>query len=207
LVDDRHQQVEGKPVWEGLKKGREPDREPCRQGDHTWVASFFKSGHLAYWQCEGCGKSDRETELGFGPTGLPRRLAGFNGWVESPAILVARRPAPPVSTRRWLTAEGMILIEGDPSSIHHVGLVIPELPEAHTYRMCDENGTGKALYEPSRERMGKYSDHYWLTRYQVVGDSLVRFVSHCFEESTYDTPNAGKPKQTTILTDLRPLSE
>lgn len=202
LEDDRYQ-----PVWEGLDRTREPSLESCRQGEHTWVAAFFQSGHLAYWQCEGCGKSDRETELGFGPTGLPRRLAQFNGWVESPAILVARGPAPPVSTRRWLTAEGSIPIEDDPSSIHHVGLVIPELPEAHTYRMCDANGTVEALYEPARQRMGKYSDHYWLTRYQVVGDSLVRFVSHCFEESTYDSPSSGKPKQETVLSGLRSISE
>jgi len=99
-----------------------------------------------------------------------------------------------------------MLIEGDPSSIHHVGLVIPGLAEAHTYRVCDEDGTVEALYEPSRERPAKYSDHYWLTRYQVVGEELVRFVGHCFEESTYDTPNASKPKQTVILTDLRLLS-
>jgi hypothetical protein len=62
------------------------------------------------------------------------------------------------------------------------------------------------LYEPSRERPGKYSDHYWLTRYQVVGDSLVRFVSHCFEESTYDSPSTSRPKQTTILAGLKLLS-
>jgi len=106
-----------------------------------------------------------------------------------------------------MTTEGSILMEGDPSSIHHVGLVIPELAEAHTYRVCDENGTVEALYEPSRERLGKHIDHYWLTRYQVVGDSLVRFVSHCFEESTYDSPSTGKPKQTTIHSGLRLLSE
>ena len=207
MEDDRYQQLEGKPVWEKLDKGHEPSREQCQQGDHTWVASFFRSGHLAYWQCEGCGKSDREIELGLGPTGLPRRLAQFNGWIEFPAILVARGLVPPVSTRRWMTAEGSILMEGDPSSIHHVGLVIPELAEAYSYRVCDENGTVEVLYEPSRERLGKYSDHYWLTRYQVVGDSLVRFVSHCFEESTYDSPSTSKPKQATIHSGLRLLSE
>ncbi len=193
-------------MWEKLDKGREPTREPCRQGAHTWVASFFRSGHLAYWQCQECGKSDREIERWFKPTGLPRRLAQFNGWITSPAILVARRLAPPVSARRWMTTEGLILIEGDPSSIHFVGLVIPELAEAHTYRVCDEDGNVEALYEPGRKRPGKYSDHYWLTRYQVVGEELVRFVSHCYEESTYDTPHAGEPKQETILSGLRLLS-
>ena len=132
-------------MWEKLDKRREPDRALCRQGGHTWVASFFTSGHLACWQFEGCGKSDRETELGPGPTGLPRRLEQVSGWIESPAILVARGIDPPVSTRRWMTTEGSILIEGDPSSIHFVGLVIPELAEAHTYRVWRERDCRGAL--------------------------------------------------------------
>ena len=141
-------------MWEELDRNREPDREKCRQGEHTWVASFFTSGHLAYWQCQECGKSDREIERWLGPTGLARRLAQFNGWIESPAILVARGLAPPVSARRWMMADGAVLIEGDPSSIHQVGLVIPELAEAHTYRVCDESGTVEALYEPAGRGRG-----------------------------------------------------
>ena len=201
MVDDRHPQVEGKPVWERFEEGSQADQERCQQGDHTWAASFFESGRLAYWQCEGCGQTDRETER------LPERIEWFSGWIKSPLRLVARGTNPPVSTRRWMTTEGAILIEGDPSSIHFVGLAIPGLDAAHTYILCDENEDIKVVYEPGRERPGEYSDHYWLTRYQVVGEALVRFVSHCFEESTYDTPNAKKPKQKMILAGLRLLPD
>lgn len=188
-------------MWESNEKGNEPSREQCQQGDHRWVAFFFESGRLAYWKCEGCSKADRETE------GLPERIERFSGWIKSPPRLVARGLDPPVSTRRWVTTEGSILVEGDPSSIHHVGEVIPGLAEAHTYVECDENQKIETVYEPGRERPGKYSDHYWLTRHQVVGEALVQFRSHCFEESTYDMPNAAKPVQKTILSGLRLLSD
>jgi len=204
LVDDRHSQVEGKPVWERFEAGREPSREHCWPGDdHTWVAFFFESGRLAHWKCDGCGKIDREPE----PWDLPERLDHINGWIKSPPRLIARGPTPPVSARRWGTSEGVILIEGDPSSIHFVGEVIPGLAEAHGYVAVDENGNIEAVYEPGRERLGKYSDHCWLTRYQVVGEALVRFESHCFEDSMYDMPNAGEPKQKMILSGLRLVSE
>ena len=188
-------------MWERPEEGSEPSREQCQQGDHTWVAFFFESGRLAYWKCEGCSKTDRETER------PPERLGHFNGWAKSPPRLTARGFNPPVSARRWVTTEGSILIEGDPSSIDFVGQVIPGLAEAHTYVECDKNEIIEAVYESDRNRLRKYSDHDWLTRHQVVGEALVRFESHCFGESTYDMPSAGKPKQKTILSGLRLLSD
>ena len=113
---------------------------------------------------------------------------------------------PPVSTRKWVTVEGTILMEGEPSSIHFVGREIPGLAEAHTYVKYDRNEQVEQTYEPSRERPWKYGDHYWLTRYQVIDTNLVWFKSHCYEDSTYDTPTAGKPKQKIILPGLRLLS-
>lgn len=201
VTDNRQQQLEGKPVWVRFEKGNEPDREQCRQGNHTWIALFYGSGRLAYWQCEGCGETDRETER------LLERLDWINGWINSPPRLMARGLKPPVSDRRWETTDGAILTEGDPSSIHFVEVIIPGLTEAHTYRLSDENGTIEEVFEPCRERPGEYSDHYWLTRYQVVGEVLVQFISHCFEESTYDTPYAHQPKQKKVLTGFRLLSD
>jgi len=165
------------------------------------VAAFFESGRLAYWKCASCGKTDRETSP------LPERLASFNGWVERPPWLIVRGSRPPVSTRRWRTPAGTTLVEGDPSAIDFVGEVIPGLTEAHTYTAYDEDGAVLEVYAPYRERLGPYSDHYWLTRYQVVDDTLVQFVSHCYEESTYDVPNAGQPEQKIILAGLKPLME
>lgn len=193
--------MKGKPVWERPEEKREPNREQCRQGDHTWIAFFFESGRLAYWECEDCGEKDREIER------LPERLDTISGWIKYPPRLIARGPRPIASTQRWITTEGAILIEGDPSSIHFVGEAIPGLTEAHTYVKCDENGTIEEVYEPIREKPCEYSDHYWLIRYQVIGAELVRFESHCYEDSTYEVPNAGEPKQTVILSELRLLPD
>ena len=191
--------IDEKPVWERPEEGHTPDRGQCQRGEHTWVAFFFQSGRLAYWQCIGCGKTDRDTGQ------LPERLELINSWVESPPQLIARGPTPPASDRRWITSEGTILVEGDPSSIHFVGEAIPGLDQAHTYAEYDENDQIKAVYEPSRERPWEYYDHYWLTRYQVVGETLVQFQSRCYEESTYDTPTACEAEQTVILSGLRLL--
>jgi hypothetical protein len=110
------------------------------------------------------------------------------------------------SARKWVTNEGTILEEGDPSSIHFVGEEIPELAEAHKYVKYDEEGKIAQVYEPIREQPWQYTDHYWLIRYQVIGTELVQFESHCFEDSTYEVPNAGEPKQEVILSGLRLLS-
>ena len=56
----------------------------------------------------------------------------------------------------------------------------------------------------SREGPGR-GDHYWLTRFQVVGSALVRFDSYCYEDSTYEVPNAGTPEQATVLSGLEPI--
>lgn len=188
-----------KPVWVKFEKGIESQIVRCHKGEHTWFALFYKSGGLAYWKCVDCGKSDRQIEQ------LSERLDYINSWIKTPPELIARGDVPPVSIRKWVTSEGDILVEGDPSSIHFVGLVIPGLDEAHSYVGYGKDKHIKELYNPSRERHGKYSDHYTLMRYQVIGTALVQFRSHCFEESTYDTPNAGKPKKKKILSGLRLL--
>jgi hypothetical protein len=171
----------------------------CEQGDHTWVASFLRSGRLAYWRCETCGIADRQMEP------LPEPLDSVSGWIQCPPKLTARGACPPVSTRRWATPEGAILFEGDPSSTHFCGEPIPGLVEAHSYQVCDEDGNIQESYEPSRERLEEYSERYRLTRFQVVGDELVRFDSYCYEESTFDTPNAAKPETVTVLSGLGEL--
>lgn len=200
-ADDKHHQVERKPVWERFEKGHKPDPELCRQEEHTWVAFFFESGRLAYWECEGCSKTDREIEQ------LPERLEWLSGWVKHPPRLVTRGPNPPISTRKWATADGAILMEGGPSSIHFEGVEIPGLAEAHTYIKYIKNEQVEQIYEPSQEKPGQYVEHYWLTRYQVIDTALVRFESHCYEESTFDTPYADEPKQEIVLSGLRLLSD
>ena len=191
--------MEQKPALGNAEKEPKTGQEQCAHGDHAWVAVFLASGRLAYWQCEVCGLADRETDP------LPERLAIINDWIELPPRLTARGSQPPSSTRRWATTQATILCEGDPSSIHHVGLRIPDLAEAYTYVERDEDGSIHAIYEPCRVRHSLYGDHYTLTRYQVVGCELVRFRSHCFEESTLDVPSTQKPRQSVVLAGLKLL--
>ena len=66
----------------------------------------------------------------------------------------------------------------------------------------DENDTILKVYEPDSDRHSPYGDHYTLTRYQVIGCKLVRFRSHCFEESTFDTPYAKTRKRRVALSGL-----
>jgi hypothetical protein len=190
----------GKPVWESSEDGSKPDKEQCKLGNHTWVAFFFGSGRLAYWQCPGCGKTDRDIDL------LPRRLDRISGWIRHPPLLVAHGLRPLASTRKWVTTEGLVLTEGDPSSIHFVGLSIPEITEAHTYVLREKSGKIREVFEPIREQPWQYTDHFWLTRFQVINDELMRFRAHCFEESTLETPFTQEPKKKILLSELKLLS-
>jgi hypothetical protein len=171
----------------------------CEQGDHTWVAFFLWSGHLAYWRCERCGIADRQMEP------LPEPLDSASGWIRRQPKLTAQGARPPVSARRWATTEGAILFEGDPSTTNFSGVPIPGLVEAHSYQMRNEDGSAQESYEPSRERLAEYSERDRLTRFQVVGEKLVRFDSYCYEESTFDTPNAAEPERVIMLSGLRAL--
>ena len=198
MEDDRGQKVEHGARQREPGEAPHPEEGPCSRGDHAWLAFFFKSGRLAYWQCERCGVADRETEP------PPERLNVPNDWVESPVKLRAQGTRPPSSDRRWATTEGTILVEGDPSSTDFVGLPIPDLEAAHAYVERDKSGKVLETYEPNRKGPCG-GDHYWLTRFLVVGNALVRFHSHCYEDSTYEVPHAGTPEQTTILSGLEPI--
>lgn len=191
---------EKRPIWINKNDSLEHILEGCHQELHLWEAKFYQTGHLAYWACEVCGKPDREIEL-------QERLDWVNGWIDDPPRLVFIGPTPPKNTRMWALEGGEVLKESDPSTIHFIGLRIPELEVAHTYRRIGKNNEILEEYKPIKERLGLYSDHYWLTRYQVVGTELVRHESHCFEESTYDIPNAKQPKKSVVISGLRPLTE
>lgn len=177
-----------------------PPPRTCAGGrDHLWVACFLESGPLAFWQCDTCGTTDREVGR------LPEHLESVNGWIKEPARLVVSGPRPPVSRQRWATDRGSTLVQGEPCSTNHVGLAIPELLRAHSYMELDDQGELLQRYEAGRSRFAPHGDHYTLTRYQVVADELVLFSSHCFEESTYDSPRTSTPRRKIILRGLRPL--
>lgn len=188
-------------TWETREIRRKVKRGPHCGEDHVWIAAFFESGRLAYWECERCGEKDQEIGQ------LSDRLDTISGWIKSPPVLVSRGPRPATSNRRWATSEGSILVEGDPSSTHFIGEPIPGLAEAHAYVQYGEDGQVEDVYEPLRKHPCLYSDHYWLIRYQVIDADLVRFESHCFEDSTYEVPNASQPDQTVVLSGLRPLAD
>ncbi len=191
--------MKGNPVWESSEDASKPDKEQCKLGNHTWVAFFFGSGCLAYWECPGCGRTDRDIEQ------LPERLDRISGWIRHPPRLVAHGLQPLASTRKWITTNGLVLIEGDPSSIHFVGLSIPEITEAHTYVLREKSGKIREVFKPFREHPCQYNDHFWLTRFQIIDNELVRFRAHCFEKSTLETPFTQKPTQKIVLSGLKLL--
>lgn len=187
-------------VWQRVPgisvRGFEIRATPCPE-QHHWIALFLESGQLAYWQCRDCGLLDRDRLR------LAEDLDSLNLWIEAPLILSVYGVAPPHSVRRWQTPAGTVLWEGDPSSIHFYGLALPGLETAHTYEERAADGAMLTVYAPRRERRGP--NHYTLTRYQVLEAALVRFEYYCFEESTFDVPNAHLPQQTVLLTGLQPL--
>lgn len=186
------------PVWQACEK-LAPDPTRCAGGEHRWVARFFQSGQLACWECADCGLRDRE----LGPR--PAALDSLDGWPQPFPWLTAAGAQPPAGERRWRTAAGTLLVEGDPSSVHFQGELIPDLPAAHSY--CELGPAGAILqtFEPGREQVVLYSSHYHLIRYQVVGDALLRYVSYCFEESSFDIPSADAPRVSVVLAGLTPL--
>jgi hypothetical protein len=200
LTNGNHQQKNGKPVWGRLEQEGKQNQGQCRQDNHIWTAFFYESGRLAFWECADCGEKDREIGR------APERLDRISGWILSPPRLIARGPRPQASMREWATRDGGILKEGDPSSIHFIGEYIPGLKEAHAYVKCDRKGKIEEAFEPVRKQLYAYTDHYWLIRYQVIGTELVRFESPCFEDSTYEVPNAGEPRRIAFLSGLRLLA-
>ena len=202
MTDDQDPQMVWIPAGCELDEASRPTEDRCKQGDHTWAAHFFLRGRLAFWQCLGCEILDRDGES------LTEPLGRISGWIEMPPKLVARGPHPPASAKRWKTAEGTILVEGEPSSTHFIGLAIPGLTAAYDYVELDQQeGTVFKRYEPGRKVLYKYSDFYLLTRFLVVSDELVQFEIRCHKDSTYGTPHANKPKQTIILPGLEALKK
>ena len=202
-VDALLRQDSGASTDQGQPRPKDPaapQLKACAGGqDHLWVACFLQSGPLAFWQCDTCGVADREVGR------LPEPLESVNCWIKAPARLVAPGPTPPVSHQRWATNHGTTLVQGEPCSTNHVGLAIPDLPRAHSYEELDAQGELSQRHEAGRKRHAPHGDHYTLTRYQVVDDELVLFSSHCFEESTYDSPSTSTPRRKIILSGLLPL--
>jgi len=93
----------------------------------------------------------------------------------------------------------------EPSSVHYLGLQIPGLAEAHTYLEVDNEGGIQNRYEPQKERIRLNDDHYMLIRFQVIAGNLVRYKSHCFEDSMYEIPNAKEPDKEIVLSGLKLL--
>jgi len=171
----------------------------CAKGIHIWVAIFLHSGRLAYWECRSCQIRDRENET------YPEPFDTFSPWIENPLKLISIGAAPPGSERKWLTKKKTTLVEMEPGSIHFLGMQIPGLAEAHTYLEIDKNGEIQSTYAPLKEQIRLYDDHYMLIRFQVVKGNLVRYKSHCFEDSMYEIPNAKEPDMEIVLSGLKLL--
>lgn len=171
----------------------------CAKGIHIWVAIFLHSGQLAYWECGSCKINDGEFET------YPEPFDGSSGWIEKPLKLISIGTGSPKSDRKWLTKKNTTLVEMEPSSVHYLGLKIPGLAEAHTYLEVDNEGGIQNRYEPQKERIRLNDDHYMLIRFQVIAGNLVRYKSHCFEDSMYEIPNAKEPDKEIVLSGLKLL--
>ena len=187
------------PEWMESHRIKTHSSELCSKEEHNWVAQFVQSGALAAWECNCCKIRKIVKE------NLQEALEAFSCWVESPMILVYTGKKPPISGSCWKTPDNTILFEGSPTSISYLGQRIPSLEKAHAYTLKD--GTGRLLesYQPERKRLGIHGDHYILIRYQIVGSDLIRYESHCFEDSTYEIPNTKEPEKRVILSDLEPI--
>lgn len=107
--------------------------------------------------------------------------------------------------RRWVTPEGRVLVEGEPSPVDFEGVPLPGVVEAHAYELRDGSGKVLGTFQPEQIRLDDYKECFNLIHYQVVGTALVRFTSYCFEESTYDTPFAHEAEKSVVMSGLKPL--
>ena len=107
--------------------------------------------------------------------------------------------------QKWATPDGLVLSEGQASATDFEGEPIPELARAHAYELRDASGKVLKAFLPEEVRLEEYSERFHLIRYQVTGSELVKYVSYCYEESTYDTPFATEPERTVVLEGLKPL--
>ena len=190
-----------KPVWTTSDQIAGFTDYSCANGIHLWVGNFLQSGKLAYWQCGSCQIKDREHET------HPEPLDGTSPWIEDPLKLISTGRQPPKSDRKWLTTRNTTLLEMDPSSVHFLGMQIPGLAEAHSYVEVDKNGEIQSSYEPLKKQIRLHDDHYMLIRFQVMAGNLVRYKSHCFEDSMYEIPNAKEPDEEVVLSGLKLVEE
>ncbi|MFH2039364.1 MAG: hypothetical protein ABIJ65_08010 [Chloroflexota bacterium] len=188
-----------KPIWIFSDQMDNFNNFSCAKGIHLWVAIFLQSGHLAYWECRSCSIKDREDET------YPEPFDISSCWIEKPLKLISIGAKPPKSERKWLTKKNTTLVEMEPSSVHFLGMQIPGLADAHTYHEIENKGGIHSKYEPIKEQIRLYDDHYMLIRFQVVKGNLVRYKSHCFEDSMYEIPNAKEPDQEIVLSGLKLL--
>lgn len=107
--------------------------------------------------------------------------------------------------RRWVTPDGRVLVEGEPSPVDFEGVPLPGVVEAHAYELRDGSGQVLKTFQAERKRIQEYHERFWITSYQVVGDQLIKFDSYCFEESTYDTPFAHEAEKSVVMTGLKPV--
>lgn len=106
--------------------------------------------------------------------------------------------------RKWRTPDGHFLVEGEPSPTDFEGVPLPGIPEAHAYELRDGSGAVLKAFLPEEVRLKEYYERFHLIRYQVTGRELVKYVSYCYEESTYDTPFAVELAKEVVFQGLEP---
>ena len=189
-----------KQAWIKSSQISDTQNHSCENSIHIWGAHFQQSGRLAYWKCESCGREEKQIDI------VPEALEKFSGWIEEPLRLIAIGSDPPKSERKWSTGRQTVLVEKEPSTIHYLGLQIPGLTTAHTYFEYSQKGGIHEIYQPEKRLIRLNDDHYIIIRYQVVENKLIRYESHCFEDSMFEIPNTSEPTESVVLSGLKLLN-
>ena len=168
----------------------------CSNNEHLWEARFYERGSLAFWFCSRCGEISRETGS---------LLETLESASDDAAEVEVHSAEPPVSSRKWVLADGSILSEGDPCSVSFAGVRIPDLPAASEYTLTGSGGEIVRSYKAGRESASNHVGSFILTRFQVVETQLVKYRVHCSKNDTTDQPNVGNAVGIAIISDLEPI--
>jgi len=172
----------------------------CENGEHLWTASFFKRGALAFWFCSSCGETDRDTGA------LSEPLEDTSGWAkEDSSDSAFAGVEPPPCSGKWLLADSSMLVEGEPCSVTFKGREITGLSSAHEYKLIDAAGTVMREYKAGIERASGQEKSFIITRFQILGDRLIKYRIRCCDDEQVDQPFAGEASGISILAGLKPM--
>jgi len=166
----------------------------CSNNEHQWTARFYTRGALAFWFCSSCGEVDRNTDNLIEPLGNTISVD------DSSSVSVCSEDSP-VPTKRWVLADGSVLIEREMSLSSFMGFAIAGMPNSHEYSLAEPGGEIAREYKASREKASNLEGSFLLTRFQVKNDQLIKYRVQCDSRE----PQVNEASGIAILSDLKLL--